>query len=210
MLQTTIAWIVPAITAITLREAAHGFMAQYLGDDTAKRSKRLTWEPSRHIDSIGTIIVPLLIGFWTPYLFGWAKALPTNAHRATRLSPMAAQLWILSAGTWASLALTISWSLFGRLLLIQHNTAPQILPLMIDMCRYGVVMNLSLLLIHLIPIPPCDGGYLLALILPQEIRTVWLQSHNYGAVVVMAMLMIHLLDRWLQPSIIWAWQWLGL
>lgn len=156
-------WAIPVLFAITLHEVAHGWAARYFGDRTAELLGRLSLNPLRHIDPVGTVLVPgLLLAFGGP-LFGWAKPVPV-ALRSLR-DPRRSMIWVALAGPAANLAMAALWcAVLG--LVARLNGSLTIVGWVALMAQAGILINVVLALFNLLPIPPLDGGRVLAGLLP--------------------------------------------
>ncbi|NNM62586.1 MAG: site-2 protease family protein [Steroidobacteraceae bacterium] len=156
-------WAIPVLFAITLHEVAHGWAARYFGDRTAELLGRLSLNPLRHIDPVGTVLVPgLLLAFGGP-LFGWAKPVPV-ALRSLR-DPRRSMIWVALAGPAANLAMAALWcAVLG--LVARLNGSLTVVGWVALMAQAGILINVVLALFNLLPIPPLDGGRVLAGLLP--------------------------------------------
>ena len=158
-------YAIPAVLAITLHEAAHGYAAKQLGDLTAYQAGRITLNPMKHIDVVGTLIVPavLLLASGGKMAFGWAKPVPVNF--AALRNPKKDMFWVAAAGPGANLIMAICWALIYKLTLImpEHYFSSPLL----EMAKGGILINLVLMVLNLIPVPPLDGGRIAISVLPQ-------------------------------------------
>src|SRR5450631_2309474 len=159
LVQTIVLWAVPVVFAITLHEAAHGYVAKMFGDQTAWMLGRVTLNPIKHIDPIGTIAVPgflIALSVLTKaplFLFGWAKPVPVNFGNLR--NPKRDMIWVAGAGPLANFVMAFVWVLLLRAALPDGIWASTGL---LEMARYGVGVNLGLMALNLLPIPPLDGG----------------------------------------------------
>ena len=192
LVQTVAIYAIPVLFAITLHEAAHGYVARHFGDMTAHAQGRISLNPLRHIDLVGTIIVPILILTFSKYLFGWAKLVPVN-YSALR-KPRQHMAWVAAAGPAANLVMAVIWVVLLRVgiglssraeawteVANLHGTAGLVEVVMrhgsgaaeylIGVSAAGVLVNLVLMLLNLLPIPPLDGGRILTSLLP--VRAAW-------------------------------------
>jgi Zn-dependent protease len=169
LVQTLAIYALPVLFAITLHEAAHGYVARHFGDMTAHAQGRISLNPGRHIDLIGTIIVPLVILFLSGYkfLFGWAKPVPVN-YSALR-KPRQHMAWVAAAGPASNLAQALIWAALLKLAVIAPDNFFAV-PLRL-MSEAGIVVNLVFMFLNLLPILPLDGGRILASLLPS--RAAW-------------------------------------
>ena len=175
--QTLLIWVIPVLLAITLHEAAHGWTASKFGDHTARMMGRVTLNPVKHIDPVGTIIVPLaLLIMSTGFIFGWAKPVPINFN-ALR-SPKSGMIWVALAGPGANLIMAIGW-LFVAILTFNNN-----IPIMLKMAGAGIFINILLAVFNLLPIPPLDGSRILYHVIPDYWAYKLTQFEAYGFVVI--------------------------
>ena len=182
-LQTLLIWIIPVLFAITLHEAAHGWIAGKFGDHTAKMMGRVTLNPVKHIDPVGTIIVPLaLLIMSTGFIFGWAKPVPINFN-ALR-SPKAGMIWVALAGPGANLIMAIGW-LFVAILTFNNN-----IPIMLKMAGAGIFINILLAVFNLLPIPPLDGSRVISALLPNPLAYKYNQLERFGFVILIGLMFI--------------------
>ncbi|MDR1889925.1 MAG: site-2 protease family protein [Zoogloeaceae bacterium] len=178
----------PMIFAITLHEAAHGYVARYFGDPTAARAGRITLNPIAHIDLLGTILLPLLL-LWISggkFAFGYAKPVPVNFGRLRH--PKQDMLWVAAAGPFSNLLMALLWAF-----LFFHLPNPPVFPYgeaLMSMCSYGVIINLTLMLLNLLPVPPLDGGRIVTSLLPMKWAIPYAQLERYGMLIIIALLFI--------------------
>ena len=153
-------WLVPTLPAIVIHEYAHGWMASKLGDPTARDAGRLSLNPLRHIDPVGTIIVPCLMIFaHLPFVFGWAKPVPVNFRRLRNIR--VGTMLVALAGPLSNALMTLGWLALLWIIAASavFNSSPQAAPpLLAQIAVTGAVVNLALILFNLLPIPPLDGG----------------------------------------------------
>jgi Zn-dependent protease len=172
-------WAVPVLFSIVIHEVAHGWMANKLGDDTAKRMGRLTLNPISHIDPLGTIILPLIMIIMGGGIFGWAKPVPFNPSNFRRnIDPKTGAMWVAAAGPGSNLILAfITTFVFVAIQkFFPHNPPIAILQLASALIQ----INIWLALLNLIPIPPLDGSKILFRFLPPAYETPFLQIERYG------------------------------
>jgi Zn-dependent protease len=198
LVQKMAAIVLPLIFAVTLHEAAHGWVADKLGDSTARRLGRITLNPIRHIDWFGTILLPMLMMAFTGFLFGWAKPVPVNmAHLR---NPRRDMVWVALAGPGANLLMAILWSL--ALLATEMPAMPEWMTMpLAAMAVAGVFINLILMALNLLPILPLDGGRVLAGILPQAIARLYARIEPFGFFIIVGLLVAGVLGQVLTPVI---------
>jgi Zn-dependent protease len=201
LIQTLAIYAIPVIFAITLHEAAHGYVARHFGDPTAWQLGRITLNPIKHVDPVGTILVPTLILIASKIagssgiLFGWAKPVPVNFGRLR--NPKKDMLWVAAAGPGANLVMALGWALVLKLAVSVPGNAYS-LPLG-EMARAGVNVNAVLMLLNLLPLPPLDGGRIAVSLLPHRAAWQFAKLEPYGFVILLVLLFTGLLDFWLIP-----------
>ncbi len=178
-------WVIPVLIAITLHEAAHGYVAWKLGDDTAKQLGRVTFNPLRHIDLFGTIIVPTLMLLTTPFVFGWAKPVPVDFRRLH--NPRRDMVWVAAAGP--GINITIA---FVSALLIHaaiQFPAPIAGWLLINL-KNSMIINLVLAVFNMIPLPPLDGGRVAVGLLPRGLAEPLARLERFGLFIIIGILFL--------------------
>lgn len=194
-------WAVPVLLAITVHEAAHGFAAQRLGDDTAARAGRLSLNPLRHIDPIGTVLVPGVLLMLGGFLFGWAKPVPVRFDRLH--SPRRDMILVAAAGPAVNLIMAMIWAALIAVFGLQ-GASTQGAALMRDMCIAGIAINLLLMVLNLIPLPPLDGGRIAVGLLPASIARQYSRLENWGLLILVALLATGVLSKILYPPLSFA------
>ncbi|MHB8666164.1 MAG: site-2 protease family protein [Burkholderiales bacterium] len=203
LVQEIAIYALPVIFAITLHEAAHGYVARHFGDNTAYVLGRVSLNPLRHIDPVGTVLVPLLILFMSRMfgaggiLFGWAKPVPVNF--AGLRHPKRDMLWVAAAGPFANLVMALLWALSLKFALV----APQnlfTLPLSL-MAKAGITINLVLMLLNLLPILPLDGGRIAVSLLPNRLAYRFSRLEPYGFPILLLLLFTNILGAILDPMV---------
>jgi Zn-dependent protease len=180
--QSLSVWLVPVVTAITLHEAAHGWVADRLGDDTARRLGRVSFNPVRHIDPFGTFMLPgILLLLNAPFLFGWAKPVPVAFHRLRH--PKRDMVWVALAGPGINLALALAAGLVLQPLGQLHANAFTLW--LWENLKNAIFANVVLACFNMLPIPPLDGGRVLTGLLPRELAWRFAGIERYGLLIIM-------------------------
>ena len=198
LIQTFAVYALPVLFAITLHEAAHGYVSKHFGDNTAYVLGRVSLNPVRHIDPIGTIAVPLLLYFLTKgqFVFGYAKPVPVVFSRLR--NPRWHGMWVALAGPGSNLLQAFVWALVA----IGLAWARVQEPFFAEMARAGVLVNLVMAAFNLFPIPPLDGGRVLTELLPQRIAHAVSRIEPYGIFVVLALVAAGVITQvWMRPVI---------
>jgi Zn-dependent protease len=196
-------WALPVLLAITLHEAAHGYVARHFGDPTADLAGRITLNPLRHIDPVGTLLVPASILALSSLfgaggiLFGWAKPVPVNFSRLR--NPKADMLWVAAAGPFTNLIMALGWAILFRIALIGEPGA-YTLPLL-KMADAGMQINAVLMVLNLLPLPPLDGGRIAVSLLPQHLAWRFARLEPYGFPILLVLLFTGVLGAILWPLI---------
>jgi Zn-dependent protease len=198
LIQTIAVYALPVIFAITLHEAAHGYVARWLGDNTAYVLGRVSVNPMRHIDPLGTIAIPLLLYFATSgaFMFGYAKPVPVAFGNLR--NPRWGSLWVALAGPACNFIQALIWGVFGVALAVLNVEEP----FFTRMAAAGVGVNLVLGVLNLFPLPPLDGGRVLMALLPPRQAGTLARLEPWGFFIVMALVMTGTLTRfWLNPLV---------
>lgn len=183
-------WVLPVVFAITLHEVAHGWSAKLLGDRTAEKMGRLSLNPLHHIDLVGTLLVPGLLLIFSHFIFGWAKPVPVDWGKLR--NPKRDIALVAAAGPGANGVMVVLWMLLARLA-ISLNDAFVSRPL-IYMAAAGIFINLVLMLINLVPVPPLDGGRILGCLLPPRLAMRYSQLEPYGFIIMVVLIATNLLS----------------
>ena len=198
--QTLLIYIIPLLFAITLHEAAHGWVASKLGDHTARMMGRVTLDPTRHIDPIGTIAIPLVLLLSSSgFIFGWAKPVPINFN-ALR-NGKNGMIWVALAGPGANIVMAICW-LFVMIIAINMN-----ITVLIEMGRVGILVNCVLAVFNLLPIPPLDGSRVISALLPNRLAYQYNQLEQYGLYILLGLMLLggfnYLVRPWVELILGW-------
>lgn len=196
IIQTVAIYAIPVLFAITVHEAAHGYAARYFGDSTAHMLGRITLNPAKHIDPVGTIAMPLLLYFATAgnFLFGYAKPVPVDFGRLR--NPKRDMIWVALAGPGANLLQAIGWTVL-LYILVASGVEEQFF---LQMCRAGVLVNLVMFAFNMFPLPPLDGGRILVGLLPNRLAYTVSRVEPYGFFIVLALVLTGLVGNlWLRP-----------
>ena len=199
LIQTLAIYALPVLFAITLHEAAHGYVARHFGDLTAHAQGRISLNPGRHIDLLGTIVVPLVILFLSGYkfLFGWAKPVPVN-YSALR-KPRQHMAWVAAAGPGANLLQALIWAAALKLSVLAPDNLLSV-PLRL-MSEAGIVVNLVFMFLNLLPILPLDGGRILASLLPSRAAWQYARLEPLGLPLLVILLLTNVLSVVLEPLV---------
>jgi Zn-dependent protease len=196
LIQTVAIYALPVLFAITVHEAAHGYAAMHFGDPTAHMMGRITLNPLKHIDPMGTVLMPLMLYFATggAFLFGYAKPVPVNFGRLRH--PKRDMVWVALAGPGANLAQAVLWTVLAYLLVamgVQER-------FFLEMTQAGLMVNLVMFAFNLFPLPPLDGGRILVGLLPMKQALMVSRLEPYGFFIVMALVVSGLVGSlWLRP-----------
>ncbi len=203
LVQTIAIYALPVIFAITLHEAAHGYVARHFGDTTAFVLGRVSLNPLRHIDMVGTIAVPLLILVVSKLfggagiLFGWAKPVPVNFHALRH--PKRDMLWVAAAGPFANLVMALGWAVLLKLVdsAIPANT------FMAHMAGVGIQINIVLMILNLLPILPLDGGRIAVSLLPDRLALGYARLEPFGFPILLVLIFLppHVLGTIMMPMV---------
>lgn len=194
LIQNFSVYVLPILFSITLHEAAHAYAAKYFGDSTAYVQGRMSLNPVRHIDPIGTLLIPIVLYFsGSPFLFGYAKPVPVDWGKLRK--PKRDMAWVALAGPAANLLMAFMWMLFSlALVALQVNEV-----FFHKMAQAGVIVNLVIFAFNLVPVPPLDGGRVMFSILPNRLAYKYGRLEPYGFFIVLALLFLQVLKFWMVP-----------
>jgi Zn-dependent protease len=196
LIQKIVIYAPPVIFAITVHEAAHGYAAKHFGDMTAYNAGRITLNPIKHIDLFGTILLPAITILLGGILFGWAKPVPVDFGRLR--NPKKDMLWVAAAGPASNFVMAIFWALVIKF----SAGAPETIayPLVL-MAKAGVGINIVLMVLNLLPLPPLDGGRIAVSLLPMHLARPFAQIERFGFIILIALLFTGVLNKILEPFI---------
>tara|TARA_B100000035_G_scaffold315431_1_gene336130 strand:- start:5977 stop:6618 length:642 start_codon:yes stop_codon:yes gene_type:complete len=187
--------IIPVLLAITVHEAAHGYAAKHFGDKTAYFLGRITLNPIKHIDLVGTVVIPgMLLFLSAPFLFGWAKPVPVNFSNLN--NPKKDMMWVALAGPASNLLMAIIWAIILGLF---KSSGSSYALFIIGMAQVGIMINLVLMLLNLLPIPPLDGGRMAVSLLPSPWSYKLASIERYGMFILIFLIVSGLLSAILLP-----------
>jgi Zn-dependent protease len=186
-----------------LHEAAHGYAARHFGDPTAYQAGRISLNPIRHIDPIGTLLIPAVVLFASggKFAFGWAKPVPVNFGRLR--NPKRDMLWVAAAGPGANLFMAVLWALLFKVVAVMplnYFSEPAL-----RMAEGGIIINLVLMVLNLVPLPPLDGGRIAVSLLPHRLAYQFARVEPYGMIILMVLLFTGVLGAVMMPVIGAAW-----
>ena len=189
--------VLPLVFAITVHEAAHGWVASKLGDPTAKQLGRLTLNPIPHIDPVGTIILPIAMLLLSGFIFGWAKPVPVNIRNFHE--PRKDMALVALAGPASNLMMALFWGLMWKLAVMLPDSMHWFAVPLLMMGKIGITFNLILMVLNLLPLPPLDGSRVLSWLLPTQLALKLDKIEPYGAFILIGLLLLGLWDRLIAP-----------
>ncbi len=192
----------PVIFAITVHEFAHGWMASRLGDQSAKMLGRLTLNPIKHIDPVGTILVPILLLIFTGFVFGWAKPVPVNAQNFK--SPQIDMAWVAIAGPVSNFLMAIIWAVVLKIGLLLQLSTPEVGQFLIYSGMIGVSINLVLAILNLLPIPPLDGSHIASAFLSKRLAWQFNRIAPYGFFILIGLMLLGVLTPLIMEPLSWT------
>jgi Zn-dependent protease len=191
----------PMILAITLHEAAHGYVAKHFGDTTAYMLGRVTLNPIKHIDIFGTVLLPLALGFasnWS-FVFGYAKPVPVNFNNLR--DPKRDMLWVAAAGPGSNIVQMLIWAAVGWLLLRFTSPTGLVAPFWVPVAAAGIFVNIVIAILNLLPLLPLDGGRVVTSLLPNRLAYQFSRLEPYGMVILIVLIFTGVLGKVLTPAI---------
>jgi Zn-dependent protease len=193
-------WALPVLFAITVHEVAHGWVARRLGDPTAMMLGRLTLNPLKHIDPMGTVIIPILLMWAGGVIFGWAKPVPVTMENLKH--PKRDMALVAMAGPGSNLLMAVIWAILMKLALILPATLATLSLPLTYMAGAGVTVNTMLLILNLIPVPPLDGSRIVAGILPDKMAWRYGRLESYGLIILLALMVSGVLGKLVGPPVV--------
>ena len=193
IIQQIAVYAIPVLFAITVHEAAHGYVARMFGDNTAYVLGRVTLNPVKHIDPLGTIVIPLGMVLLTGFMFGWAKPVPVDWGSLRR--PKRDMIWVAAAGPGVNLVMAVVWALVYRTLSaagVQENYFYLV-------AQAGISVNLVFMALNLLPIPPLDGGRIVSGVLPTRMSIAYSRIEPYGLIILLVLMFTGALSFLLRP-----------
>ena len=197
--QTIITAALPVVLAITLHEAAHGYVARHFGDPTAWQMGRVTLNPLKHIDPLGTIVMPLLVLLLSggKFVFGYAKPVPVDFGRLK--NPKRDMLWVAAAGPAVNFLMALVWAMLWKLAVMMPEGGYAFA--LFKMSQYGVVTNVVLMVLNLLPLPPLDGGRIAVSLLPMRQALAFSQLERWGFPILLVLMFTGVLGKILNPLV---------
>jgi len=206
LIQTLATWALPVLFAITLHEVAHGWVARSLGDPTAFRLGRLSLNPLRHVDPIGTVLIPGMLLLFGSFLFGWAKPVPVDSRNFK--DPRKDMAIVAIAGPLSNLAMAIVWAFLFKYAAETGATEGTWFGVR-EMAKAGIAINLGLMVLNLLPLPPLDGGRVVVGLLPAREAHQFARIEPYGMVILLILVFTHVLGAILQWPLALAYAGIG-
>src|SRR3569623_85875 len=192
-------WILPVLFAITVHEVAHGWVARRLGDPTAMMLGRLTLNPLKHIDPIGTVLVPLVLILAGGVIFGWAKPVPITVENLRH--PKRDMALVAAAGPTSNLLMALIWALSMKLALVVASVAPALAMPLTYMGAAGISINVMLMVLNLLPVPPLDGSRVVSGMLPDPMAWKFNRLEPYGLIILLGLMITGILGKVLWPPV---------
>lgn len=197
--QKIVIYAIPILFAIIIHEVAHGWVASKLGDPTAKMLGRLTLNPIKHIDLVGTILVPAILLYLGGFIFGWAKPVPITWQNLK--SPRRDTALVAIAGPASNLIMALFWAFITKWGASLQISSPKLAAVLVMMGGMGIMINIVLMLLNLIPIPPLDGSRVVSSFLPGRLAYQYNKIENFGFIILIALLATGILNKILMPMV---------
>jgi Zn-dependent protease len=205
-IQRLVVWVLPVLFAITVHEVAHGWMARRLGDPTAMMLGRLTLNPLKHIDPIGTLLVPGLLLLVGGFIFGWAKPVPVTPENLR--DPRRDMAWVAIAGPASNLIMALLWAIVMRVGYGLSGVLDAAALPLVYMGAAGISINIMLFVLNLLPVPPLDGSRVVSALLPGPLAARFAQIEPYGMIILLGLLISGILGKILLPFVTGLEAWL--
>ena len=199
LISTLFVFVIPVIFAVTVHEVAHGWVASQFGDQTARSMGRLTLNPIKHIDPVGTIVVPVIMYFASGFIFGWVKPVPINWRNLGH--PRRDMAIVAIAGPAANLLMLLFWAMSAKVIMLLGNDSNHLAQLLFIMCSIGITINIVLMILNLFPVLPLDGGRVLTSMLPPNLAISFSRMEPYGLIILVVLLLSGVLWKILLPVI---------
>ncbi len=197
LIQKVVVWSLPVLFAITVHEVAHGWVAKRLGDPTAMMLGRLTLNPLKHIDPIGTVVVPVMLLMLGGFIFGWAKPVPVTWRNLR--NPKRDMVLVALAGPIANLLMALIWAVVVKIGMMTIATMPFVGQPLIYMGSAGIFINIALMVLNLLPLPPLDGGRVVSGLLPGPLSYKFDKLESYGFFILLGLLATGILSSIMNP-----------
>lgn len=199
ILITVLVYAIPVIFAITLHEAAHGFVSRRYGDNTAWMLGRVTLNPVKHIDPIGTVVIPIVTLALSPFMFGWAKPVPVNFNNLKPQRP--GMFWVAAAGPGSNLLQLVIWALVALVLARTIDPKGLVGPFWLSVADAGIRVNIMFALLNLVPILPLDGGRMVTSVLPPRLANAYQGTERFGMIILLVLLFTGVIGWVLSPML---------
>ena len=196
---TLFVFVIPVLFAVTVHEVAHGWVASQFGDQTAKSLGRLTLNPIKHIDLVGTILVPVIMFYTSGFIFGWAKPVPVDWRNLGH--PRRDMALVAIAGPAANFLMILFWAVLAKIITLLGADPNNLAQLILIMCSIGITINIVLMILNLFPLLPLDGGRVMTAMLPPNLAIPFSRLEPYGLIILVLLLFSGILWKILLPII---------